>query len=179
MYSGSEQIHPCIRINIIEDQFPRISTFSFQALFNPAAPSVQPRGPIALAISRDRPKTPLQKNIPCSWLQFRATRAQVPPSFDSMSTEEKKRDDFTLDIDDSESSSSHRLLSPVRTMSSPRPSAQSVTNSPMAAILSYCVSSILMTCTNKYILGGLDYNLNFFLLCVQVCDEIVVMSPAA
>jgi GDP-mannose transporter len=30
------------------------------------------------------------------------------------------------------------------------------------------VSSILMTCTNKYILGGIDYNLNFFLLCVQV-----------
>lgn len=25
-----------------------------------------------------------------------------------------------------------------------------------------------MTVTNKYVLSGLDYNLNFFLLCVQV-----------
>ncbi|TIA68034.1 UDP-galactose transporter [Aureobasidium pullulans] len=43
----------------------------------------------------------------------------------------------------------------------------SVTNSPMIAILSYCGSSILMTVTNKYVLGGRDFNLNFFLLCVQ------------
>jgi GDP-mannose transporter len=47
--------------------------------------------------------------------------------------------------------------------------AASVTNSPMVAILSYCGSSILMTVTNKYVLGGRDFNLNFFLLCVQVC----------
>jgi GDP-mannose transporter len=45
----------------------------------------------------------------------------------------------------------------------------SLTNSPMVAILSYCGSSILMTVTNKYVLGGRDFNLNFFLLCVQVC----------
>jgi GDP-mannose transporter len=45
----------------------------------------------------------------------------------------------------------------------------SVTNSPLVAILSYCGSSILMTVTNKYVLGGRDFNLNFFLLCVQVC----------
>ena len=44
----------------------------------------------------------------------------------------------------------------------------SVTNSPMIAILSYCGSSILMTVTNKCVLGGRDFNLNFFLLCVQV-----------
>lgn len=45
----------------------------------------------------------------------------------------------------------------------------SLANSPMVAILSYCGSSILMTVTNKYVLGGRDFNLNFFLLCVQVC----------
>ncbi|KAG9519532.1 UDP-galactose transporter, partial [Aureobasidium melanogenum] len=43
----------------------------------------------------------------------------------------------------------------------------SLANSPMVAILSYCGSSILMTVTNKYVLGGRDFNLNFFLLCVQ------------
>lgn len=44
----------------------------------------------------------------------------------------------------------------------------SLANSPLVAILSYCGSSILMTVTNKYVLGGRDFNLNFFLLCVQV-----------
>ena len=43
-----------------------------------------------------------------------------------------------------------------------------LTNNPIIPILSYCASSILMTVTNKYVLSGTDYNLNFFLLCVQV-----------
>lgn len=87
------------------------------------------------------------------------------------SADEKKRDDFTLSIDDSASRSrspNHSFdAMPARSSNSSSHNA-SVTNSPMAAILSYCASSILMTCTNKYILGGMDYNLNFFLLCVQV-----------
>jgi len=33
-----------------------------------------------------------------------------------------------------------------------------------------------MTCTNKYILGGMDYNLNFFLLCVQSVVCVVVIE---
>ena len=50
------------------------------------------------------------------------------------------------------------------------PSIQSgpVTANPLFPILSYCGSSILMTVTNKYVLGGMNFNLNFFLLCVQV-----------
>lgn len=40
-------------------------------------------------------------------------------------------------------------------------------NSPLFPILSYCGASILMTVTNKYVLSGYDFNLNFFLLCVQ------------
>ena len=44
----------------------------------------------------------------------------------------------------------------------------SITENPVAAILGYCGSSILMTVTNKYVLSGVDFNLNFFLLCVQV-----------
>lgn len=52
----------------------------------------------------------------------------------------------------------------------------SLANSPMVAILSYCGSSILMTVTNKYVLGGRDFNLNFFLLCVQVCSVYIMMT---
>ena len=51
----------------------------------------------------------------------------------------------------------------------------SLANSPMVAILSYCGSSILMTVTNKYVLGGRDFNLNFFLLCVQVRCSYMMM----
>ncbi|KAK5112663.1 GDP-mannose transporter [Meristemomyces frigidus] len=45
--------------------------------------------------------------------------------------------------------------------------AASATSSPVVSILSYCGSSILMTVTNKYVLSGTNFNLNFFLLCVQ------------
>ncbi|GMM31099.1 GDP-mannose transporter [Martiniozyma asiatica (nom. inval.)] len=39
-------------------------------------------------------------------------------------------------------------------------------NSGPVSILCYCLSSILMTTTNKYVVSG-DFNLNFFLLAVQ------------
>ena len=42
-------------------------------------------------------------------------------------------------------------------------------NNPILPVISYCASSILMTVANKYILSFPDYNLNFFLLAVQVC----------
>lgn len=35
-------------------------------------------------------------------------------------------------------------------------------------ILTYCGASILMTVTNKYVLSGYDFNMNFLLLCIQV-----------
>ncbi|RHZ78150.1 hypothetical protein Glove_167g51 [Diversispora epigaea] len=34
-------------------------------------------------------------------------------------------------------------------------------------ILTYCGASILMTVTNKYVLSGYDFNMNFLLLCIQ------------
>ncbi|KAK9246080.1 hypothetical protein V1506DRAFT_488540 [Lipomyces tetrasporus] len=40
-------------------------------------------------------------------------------------------------------------------------------NSPMLSIFSYCGASILMTVTNKYVLSGYSFNLNFFLLMIQ------------
>ncbi|KAJ3179696.1 GDP-mannose transporter into the lumen of the Golgi [Gaertneriomyces sp. JEL0708] len=42
-----------------------------------------------------------------------------------------------------------------------------VTNSPALAILSYCVSSILMTVTNKLVLSSYDFKMNFLLLAIQ------------
>ena len=52
---------------------------------------------------------------------------------------------------------------------SPRgPPASSAVSNPLLPILSYCGASILMTVTNKYVLSGYDFNLNFFLCMVQV-----------
>lgn len=46
--------------------------------------------------------------------------------------------------------------------------AASVANSAPISILAYCALSILMTVTNKYVLLGFSFNLNFFLLAVQL-----------
>lgn len=35
-------------------------------------------------------------------------------------------------------------------------------------IASYCFASILMTVTNKYVLSGYEFNMNFLLLTIQV-----------
>lgn len=78
-------------------------------------------------------------------------------------SDDKKSDDYRVDMPSSKSS---RAPSPAM-----RPSAHkgsSITENPVAAILGYCGSSILMTVTNKYVLSGVDFNLPFFLLCVQV-----------
>ena len=80
-------------------------------------------------------------------------------------SDDKKRDDYAVDM-----GNSGKLFD--QSVNTPRPSApaqmSAVTNNPIFPVLSYCVSSILMTVTNKYVLSGLGFNLNFFLLCVQV-----------
>jgi GDP-mannose transporter len=78
--------------------------------------------------------------------------------------DKEKQEDFRVDIPGDEK----RPYSPARS-SSAAPVIPSVSASPSAAIISYCAASILMTLTNKYVLSGLDFNLNFLLLCVQVC----------
>lgn len=78
--------------------------------------------------------------------------------------DEKKRDDFEIEMGDK---TNHYEPPPVQRPLQPAP-LSSVTNHPVVPIVSYCASSILMTVTNKYVLSGLDFNLNFFLLCVQV-----------
>lgn len=79
-------------------------------------------------------------------------------------SDDKKRDDFKIDIAGGKEFTA-RAPSPVMRSSS-RPA--SITENPTLSILAYCGSSILMTVMNKYVLSGVDFNLNFFLLCVQV-----------
>lgn len=78
-------------------------------------------------------------------------------------SDDKKSDDYRVDMGSTRSS---RAPSPMRPAA--HKSAASITESPIAAILSYCGSSILMTVTNKYVLSGVHFNLPFFLLCIQV-----------
>ncbi|MCJ1368485.1 GDP-mannose transporter into the lumen of the Golgi [Acarospora aff. strigata] len=78
--------------------------------------------------------------------------------------DEKKRDNFEIEM--GEHKANHYEPPPAQRPLQPPPLA-SVANNPIVPILSYCGSSILMTVTNKFVLSGLDFNLNFFLLCVQ------------
>ncbi|KAI9697944.1 MAG: GDP-mannose transporter into the lumen of the Golgi [Candelina mexicana] len=73
--------------------------------------------------------------------------------------DDKKRDDIAIEMSDPNEP-------PAPPRSAPNPAA-AVANNPIIPILSYCVSSILMTVTNKFVLSGTGFNLNFFLLCVQ------------
>ena len=54
----------------------------------------------------------------------------------------------------------------------PAPPGPSLSNSPSASILGYCMASISMTVVNKYIVSGSDWNLMFLYLAIQVCDQI-------
>lgn len=84
--------------------------------------------------------------------------------------EKEKQEDYRVEIPGDDK----RPYSPPPAPRSAAVPAVQVSNSPVAAILSYCAASILMTLTNKYVLSGLDFNLNFLLLCVQVC----ILSPS-
>ena len=74
--------------------------------------------------------------------------------------DDKRRGDLSIDIEDKKDAS--RLEESRDTMSN------SVANNSVVAVLAYCGSSILMTMTNKYVLSGVDFNLSFFLLSIQV-----------
>ncbi|KAH8725253.1 hypothetical protein GQ44DRAFT_707406 [Phaeosphaeriaceae sp. PMI808] len=90
--------------------------------------------------------------------------------------DDKKSDDYRIDMP----ARSSRAPSPVMRAASQKSSA-SITENPVAAILSYCGSSILMTVTNKYVLSGTHFNLPFFLLCTQsvVCVVAISMCKSA
>lgn len=80
--------------------------------------------------------------------------------------DEKKSDDYAVDMPALDRNS--RAFEPPPASRQPLQTQTSLSNSPVLPILSYCGSSILMTVTNKYVLSGVDFNLNFFLLAVQV-----------
>ncbi|KAL8908229.1 MAG: hypothetical protein Q9207_000950 [Kuettlingeria erythrocarpa] len=73
--------------------------------------------------------------------------------------DDKKRDDYTIEMNDSGKGR--------EPLNSPRPPMPAGPSHPIIPILSYCGSSILMTCTNKFVLSGFGFNLNFLLLAVQ------------
>ena len=80
--------------------------------------------------------------------------------------EGKRRDDYTVEM--GERNGNHFEPPKIaRPSVSPLPS---VSNNPILPVLSYCGSSILMTVLNKFVLSG-NFNLNFFLLAVQVSYE--------
>ena len=80
--------------------------------------------------------------------------------------DDKKRDDYAIDMGERNGKG---FDSPNIAPRNPPPSApSSLSNNPIVPVLSYCVSSILMTVTNKFVLSGVGFNLNFFLLAVQV-----------
>lgn len=82
--------------------------------------------------------------------------------------DDKKTDDYTVNMDKVDQGPKEFGAAPPP--QSTRPLApSSLNNSPALPVLAYCGSSILMTVMNKYVLSGLDFNLNFLLLMVQVC----------
>lgn len=81
--------------------------------------------------------------------------------------EDKKSDDYTVEMNKLDQGNKEFEAAPPPTPS-PRASPN-ISNNPALPVLAYCGSSIMMTVMNKYVLSGLDFNLNFLLLCVQVC----------
>lgn len=83
--------------------------------------------------------------------------------------DDKKTDGYAIEMD--------KLGQGNRAFEAPAPPPQTrgapaaLSNNPILPVLAYCGSSILMTVMNKYVLSGTNFNLNFFLLCVQVRVE--------
>ncbi|KAF2227964.1 GDP-mannose transporter [Elsinoe ampelina] len=90
---------------------------------------------------------------------------------------DEKRRDLAIDIGEEKDNFDTPPPPPKPAMAPSSPMA----NNPALPILSYCGSSILMMVTNKYVLSGLDFNLNFFLLCVQsvVCVAAITTCKTA
>ena len=79
------------------------------------------------------------------------------------SDDDNKKRDYTVELGDRQTNNTFDAA-PKPQMA---PSAPAMSNNPPMSILAYCGSSILMTVTNKYVLNS-SFNLNFFLLAVQV-----------
>lgn len=82
--------------------------------------------------------------------------------------EDKKTDDYTIEMGKLDQGNKGFEPPPPPQPRSAPPSSSSLANHAALPVLAYCGSSILMTVMNKFVLSGTDFNLNFFLLCVQV-----------
>ncbi|KAK2732473.1 GDP-mannose transporter into the lumen of the Golgi [Onygenales sp. PD_40] len=82
--------------------------------------------------------------------------------------DDKKSDNYSIDMDklDPNSKRFDAATPPPQPRLTSRSSSSAASSSTLP-VLAYCASSILMTVTNKYVLSGTSFNLNFFLLCVQ------------
>jgi len=80
------------------------------------------------------------------------------------SDDDNKKRDYTIELGDRQPNGTFDAAPKPQQMAS---SAPALSNNPPMSILAYCGSSILMTVTNKYVLNS-SFNLNFFLLAVQV-----------
>jgi len=82
-----------------------------------------------------------------------------------MAADDDKKRDYTVELGDRQPNNTFDAAPKPQQMAPSAPTALS--NNPPMSILAYCGSSILMTVTNKYVLNS-SFNLNFFLLAVQV-----------
>ncbi|OQE32353.1 hypothetical protein PENSTE_c001G09168 [Penicillium steckii] len=79
--------------------------------------------------------------------------------------DDKKTDDYTVQMDKLDQGNKEFEAAPPPQPRAAPPSP--VAGHPALPVLAYCGSSIMMTVMNKYVLSGLDFNLNFLLLMVQ------------
>jgi GDP-mannose transporter len=78
---------------------------------------------------------------------------------------ENKKQEYKVVIDQEEEKKSNSQQS---TLVAPSGVHLSPAARAILPIASYCFASILMTVTNKYVLSGYEFNMNFLLLTIQV-----------
>jgi GDP-mannose transporter len=79
----------------------------------------------------------------------------------------RKPDEYAIEMEKLDQNKNFQPPPPPQPRSPP---SSPVANNAALSVLAYCGSSILMTVMNKYVLSS-DFNLNFFLLFVQVCSS--------
>ncbi|KAI9275512.1 hypothetical protein BDA99DRAFT_495658 [Phascolomyces articulosus] len=91
---------------------------------------------------------------------------------DIVHDDEKLDDNNDNDLTITEQQHERLLPSQPHTYSEPLVTARAISLSPRLKtalpIGAYCIASILMTVTNKYVVSGYGFNMNFLLLTVQV-----------
>ncbi|KAF4255234.1 hypothetical protein CNMCM8057_004764 [Aspergillus fumigatus] len=89
--------------------------------------------------------------------------------------DDKKTNEYTIEMDKLDHGNKD-FEAPAPAVRPRGPPVAQLANNPILPVLAYCGSSILMTVMNKYVLSGRDFNLNFFLLCVQSIVCIVAIQ---